>query len=132
MISRGDRLRGWACRTRTAESVRELSIRNSVTTPLDFGKARRRRPCAFELRRPVLVNPNNTTTASIVTDLQAAAVTIGRQIEVLTAGTNHEIDTAFASLAQKRVDGLLVSPDKLFITRCVQLATAAMRDPYTS
>jgi ABC-type uncharacterized transport system substrate-binding protein len=39
-------------------------------------------------RFAVLVNPNNAATASIVTDLQSAAVTIGRQIEVLIAGTN--------------------------------------------
>src|SRR5262249_10890191 len=71
--------------------------------------------------------PNNTNTASMVTDLQAAAVTIGRQLEVLSAGTNREIDTAFASFAQKRLDALLVSPEALFISRRVQLVTAAIR-----
>jgi putative ABC transport system substrate-binding protein len=78
-------------------------------------------------RFAVLINPNNTASGSIVSDLEAAAATIGRQIEVLTASTNREIDTAFASLAQKRADALLVSPDALFVTRRVQLATAAMR-----
>src|SRR5438876_11900968 len=79
------------------------------------------------VRFAVLVNPNNTFTASIVTDLQAAAVTIGRQIEVFAAGTNREIDAAFASLVQKRADALLVMPEALFDTRRVQLVTAAMR-----
>jgi putative ABC transport system substrate-binding protein len=78
-------------------------------------------------RFAVLINPNNTASGSIVADLETAAATIGRQIEVLTAGTSREIDTAFASLAQKRADALLVSPDALFVTRRVQLATAAMR-----
>jgi putative ABC transport system substrate-binding protein len=79
------------------------------------------------VRFAVLVNPNNPFTASIVRDLQAAAVTIGRQIEVFAAGTNREIDAAFASLVQKRADALLVAPEALFDTRRVQLVSAAMR-----
>jgi putative ABC transport system substrate-binding protein len=55
-------------------------------------------------RFAVLVNPNNPSTESVIADLQAAALTIGRQIEVLTASTNREIDMAFASALQKRVD----------------------------
>jgi putative ABC transport system substrate-binding protein len=54
-------------------------------------------------------------------------VALGLQVETLTAGTNDDIDTAFASLAQKRVDALLVSPDPLFMSRRVQLATLAVR-----
>ena len=60
-------------------------------------------------------------------DAQAAAAAIGRQIEVLTASTNREIDAAFASLAQKRADALLVGPDPFFNNRRVQLATLAAR-----
>ena len=61
-------------------------------------------------RFAVLVNPNIPVAESLIADARAAASTIGRQIEVLTASTNREIDAAFASLAQKRVDALLVSP----------------------
>jgi putative ABC transport system substrate-binding protein len=79
-------------------------------------------------RFAVLVNPNNApVTASIVADLQAAASSIGGQIEVLPAGTNNDIDTAFAGLVQKRADALLVSPGPLFGNRRVQLATLAAR-----
>jgi putative ABC transport system substrate-binding protein len=77
------------------------------------------------VRFAVLVNPNNLDTESLVKDLQAAAVTIGRQIEVFAAGTNREIDMAFANLVQRRSDALLVSPDPLFDARRVQLATLA-------
>ena len=77
------------------------------------------------VRFAVLVNPNNLDTESLVKDLQAAAVTIGRQIEAFAAGTNREIDTAFANLVQRRSDALLVSPDPLFDARRVQLATLA-------
>jgi putative ABC transport system substrate-binding protein len=76
-------------------------------------------------RFSVLVNPNNPTAASMVTDLQAAAVIIGRQIEVFTASTNREIDTAFATLVQKRAAALLVTPDALFDNRRVQLTSLA-------
>ena len=65
-------------------------------------------------RFAVLVNPNSPNAESMITDVQAAASAIGRQIEVLTASTNREIDAAFASLVQKRADALLVSPP----TRC--------------
>jgi putative ABC transport system substrate-binding protein len=58
----------------------------------------------------VLVEGANPLTPAIVTDLQAAARTIGRQIEVLAADSNGEIDGAFAKLAQKRLDGLLINP----------------------
>jgi CRP/FNR family transcriptional regulator, cyclic AMP receptor protein len=37
MSARGDRLRGWACEIRTAESVRELSDCNFVTTSFEVG-----------------------------------------------------------------------------------------------
>ena len=76
-------------------------------------------------RFAVLVNPNNPTTGSVIADLQAAALTIGRQIEVLSASTNREMDTAFASALQKRTDALLVSPDGLFNNRGVLLTLAA-------
>ena len=52
---------------------------------------------------------------------------IGRQLEILTASTDGEIDSAFASIAQKRVESLLVLPDSLFSTRRVQLVIQAAR-----
>jgi putative ABC transport system substrate-binding protein len=74
------------------------------------------------------VNPNNPLAKAFVTDVQTAAAAIGRQMEVLTASTSHDIDTAFAMLVEKRrVDALLVGPDTLFVSRRVQLATLAAR-----
>ena len=76
----------------------------------------------------VLVNPDNPyLTESFVTELQTAASAIERQIEVVTASTNGDIDTAFATLIKKRADALLISPDALFTTRRVQLITLAVR-----
>ncbi len=76
----------------------------------------------------VLVNPDNPfMTESFVAELQTAASAIGRQIEIVTARTNGDIDTTFATLVEKRADALLVGPDPLFVTRRVQLITLAVR-----
>jgi putative tryptophan/tyrosine transport system substrate-binding protein len=77
-------------------------------------------------RFAVLANPNNAMTEAVIKDLRTAALAIGGQIDVFHAGTNRDIDTAFASLVQKRVDALLVSPDPLFSNRRVQLVMLAM------
>ena len=79
-------------------------------------------------RFAALVNPNNPgITDRFVAEVQTAGSAIGRQIEVVTAGTNSEIDTAFATLVKKRADAFLISSDVLFVTRRVQLLTLAAR-----
>jgi len=62
---------------------------------------------------------------STVAEVTAAASAIGRSIEIITASTNREIDTAFASLAQKRIDALWVSTGAMFASRHAQLVTLA-------
>src|ERR1700738_4996763 len=75
----------------------------------------------------LLVNPNNPLAEAFVTDVRAAGAAIGRQIEVLTASTSRDIDTAFAMLVEKRANALLVGLDPLFVSRRVQLATLSAR-----
>jgi ABC-type uncharacterized transport system substrate-binding protein len=78
------------------------------------------------VRVGVLVDPNFAPTQSFVSDVQAAALSIGKQIEVLVeASTGRDINMAFGSLAQKPIDALLVAPSPLFNNRRVQLATLA-------
>jgi putative tryptophan/tyrosine transport system substrate-binding protein len=76
-------------------------------------------------RFAVLVNPKNPNTESLTRDVQTAASAIGRQIDVLAASTNRDIDTVFPSLMQKRPDGLLVGADPLFTARRAQLVILA-------
>jgi putative ABC transport system substrate-binding protein len=79
-------------------------------------------------RFALLVNPNNPgITEAFVPEAQTAASAIGRQIEVVTASTNSDIDRAFATLVNKRADACLVSTDALFVARRVQLVTLAAR-----
>src|SRR5262249_42830898 len=77
------------------------------------------------VRIGVLVDPNFPVTASFISDVQAAASSITKQIEVLEAPTGRDIDIAFASLAQKPIDALLVGPSPLLNNRRFQLVTLA-------
>jgi putative ABC transport system substrate-binding protein len=76
-------------------------------------------------RFAALVDPTNQGTESTVAEVTAAASAIGRSIEVVTASANREIDTAFASLVQKRIDALWVSNGVLFFNRRLQLTALA-------
>jgi putative ABC transport system substrate-binding protein len=79
-------------------------------------------------RFALLVNPGNPgVTEPFVTEVQTAASVIGRQIEVVVASTNSDIDKAFVTLLNKRAEALIVSTDALFVNRRVQLVTLAAR-----
>jgi putative ABC transport system substrate-binding protein len=101
-------------------------------TPMDVDLGAKRLGVLHELlprtaRIGVLVNPSNQITQFVIPDLLAAAVAIGRQVELFNAASNGEIDAAFAGLAQKRADALLLTPETLFATRRAQLVTLAAR-----
>jgi len=73
----------------------------------------------------LLINPANRSSESVTADVRAAAARLGWHIKVVAAANSHEIDDAFATLAQQRIDALLVGPDSLVTTRRVQLAVLA-------
>ena len=75
----------------------------------------------------MLLSPSSPSFESFKSGAQAAAVAIGREIEFFNVRTNQEIDAAFASFAQRGIDGLLVPPVPLFSDRRVQLTTLASR-----
>jgi putative ABC transport system substrate-binding protein len=73
-----------------------------------------------------LVNSTSPLITGIsVGDLQVAAAAIGSQIEALDAITNRDIDTVFASCAQKGIEAILVTNSTLFNNRRVQIVTLA-------
>ena len=79
-------------------------------------------------RFAVLVRPDNPDVVEpFIKEVEMAATAVGKQIEVLTARSNPDIDVAFASLVQKRADGLLVSSDTPFVNRRVQLVGLSLR-----
>jgi putative ABC transport system substrate-binding protein len=78
-------------------------------------------------RFAVLVNPKGPNAVHIVSGVKSAAAAGGRQIDFFEASTSREIETAFASLAQKQTEALLLGPDPLFYNRRVQVTTLAAR-----
>jgi putative tryptophan/tyrosine transport system substrate-binding protein len=79
-------------------------------------------------RFAVLVNLVSPASArSLITGTQAAALTIGMQIEFVFASIEEEIDAAFAGLGA-RSQGLIIHPDTLFTQQRGNLATLAIRE----
>jgi putative tryptophan/tyrosine transport system substrate-binding protein len=75
----------------------------------------------------LLVNPGNPGAERAIGDVQEATRAKGVQLAVLKAGTEGEIDAAFASLAQRQAGALIVSNDPAFFARRDQLAALAER-----
>jgi putative ABC transport system substrate-binding protein len=75
----------------------------------------------------LLVNPNLPNTERIIRDLKEAAVTKALQLPILKAGSESEIDAAFACLVQLQAGGLVVGADALYASRLDQLVTLAAR-----
>jgi ABC-type uncharacterized transport system substrate-binding protein len=73
----------------------------------------------------VLVNPNNANAEINVSNLQAAAHTVGIQINLLKVTSEHDIDHAFAGLAQQPAGALVVLNDPLFVERRGQMVALA-------
>ena len=80
-----------------------------------------------DARFVVLVNSSNPQIRLAVADVKAAAAAMGQPLDIVTAKTNREITPAFKEAVQKRADAILISPDPLFSSRPVQLATLAAR-----
>jgi putative ABC transport system substrate-binding protein len=75
----------------------------------------------------MVVNPNYPGAESEMAEVEAAGRIIGLRTEKLTAGSEDEIDAAFASLAQRSVDAVMVGADGFLITRCNQIVALASR-----
>jgi putative tryptophan/tyrosine transport system substrate-binding protein len=98
----------------TALDAKRLELLNELVPP--------GRPIA------VLVNSTSSETAAQLKDVQAAARTMGRKIEVLNASTGREIDSAFTTLSQLRPAALLVTADPLLFNRRQQIVELTARE----
>ena len=74
-----------------------------------------------------LGNPNNSNTGDQVQLAQFAARIMDVELLVLSATTAGEIDAAFASLAQRNVDGLVMGNDQFFQVQQDQVIALAER-----
>jgi putative ABC transport system substrate-binding protein len=75
----------------------------------------------------VLLNPNNPNVEARLEEVQRAQHANNQQLVILYAGTQTEIDAAFATMAAQRVTALHVSADPFFNSRRSQLVALAAR-----
>jgi putative ABC transport system substrate-binding protein len=75
----------------------------------------------------LLVSPNNPNAERIIRGAQEAARAKGVQLPILKAGTESEIDAAFASLVEVQAGALFVSGDAFLANRREQLVALASR-----
>jgi len=75
----------------------------------------------------MLVNPNDTWSASQTRDTQSAAHAVGQHLVVVEASTEHDIDAAFAILVEQRTAALLVIASPLFVTKAEHLIELSAR-----
>jgi ABC-type uncharacterized transport system substrate-binding protein len=75
----------------------------------------------------LLVNPTNPLAATISKGVEAAARALGLELAIAQAAAAGELDQAFATLRQRRVGGLVIGNDGLFINRREQLGALTAR-----
>jgi putative ABC transport system substrate-binding protein len=72
----------------------------------------------------VLVDPQQDSAAAQTTDVQEAARALGLRIEILNAGTERDLDAAFAALVRMQPDALFVAQAPFFFTHLDQIVAA--------
>jgi len=73
----------------------------------------------------LLVNPNSPIAQRIIGNMQEMARAKGLQLDILKAGTEGEIDAAFATLVQQHAGALVVGGDTFFASRLDRLIALA-------
>jgi putative tryptophan/tyrosine transport system substrate-binding protein len=75
----------------------------------------------------LLLNPTNAVAEIQSKDLQAAARTLGLQLQIANASTERDFDAAFATLSQGQVGGLVIGTDGFLVSQSEQLAALTVR-----
>ena len=76
----------------------------------------------------VLINPTSPIlTKTTIEDAQMAAHSIGLDLHILDASTEHDLDGVFANVIQLRAGGLVIGTDAFFSSRLEQLAGLSVR-----
>jgi putative ABC transport system substrate-binding protein len=74
-----------------------------------------------------LMNPNNPNANLEMRAAEAAAASLGRQIVVLNASSESELDAAFASMVQQQIGTLVGASDPFLFNRRDQIVSLAAR-----
>jgi putative tryptophan/tyrosine transport system substrate-binding protein len=75
----------------------------------------------------LLVNPTGSSLDLVIRDVEEAARASGRQLSILKASTEDEINTALATLVLSHAGGLVVMADPFFGSRREQIVALAAR-----
>jgi putative tryptophan/tyrosine transport system substrate-binding protein len=75
----------------------------------------------------VLLNPTNANFQAQLRGVQEAARAFGQQVNILSASTERDIDTAFETATESRAGALLVGSDPFFNSRRDQVVGLAAR-----
>jgi putative tryptophan/tyrosine transport system substrate-binding protein len=73
----------------------------------------------------VLVNPNFPDTGMQLRDARAAAQALGQKLTIVNAGAASELQTAFSTLVQQGIGGLVIAVDPFLNANAERLATLA-------
>jgi ABC-type uncharacterized transport system substrate-binding protein len=75
----------------------------------------------------LLVNPTNPNAAVQTKEMQAATTALGLQLNVVSASSQSDFNSAFAMLLAQRTNALVLSADPFFFSHRDQLIAFAMR-----
>jgi putative ABC transport system substrate-binding protein len=75
----------------------------------------------------MLVNPANPSADSQISDMQAAARTLGVRLQIVRANAERDFDAAFAALLAARAGALVIGNDALLINGSERLAALALQ-----
>jgi putative ABC transport system substrate-binding protein len=75
----------------------------------------------------LLVNPNNPNLGTQFKEVEEAFRLVGQRVEVFKAGTEHDLEAAFATLGERGFAGLVVGVDPFFTARRPQVVALAAR-----
>ena len=76
----------------------------------------------------VMINPTSPDSETSVQDIQKSATAIGRQVIILRANNERDIDAAFSAIMERRAGALLVGNDIFFNSRRSQIVNLAARN----
>ena len=74
-----------------------------------------------------IVDPSSPDTKLQIAELPAAANAVGRQIKILNASTDSEIDAAFAAVAEQKIGAVLVTSSPFYLPRREKFVALAAR-----